>query len=135
MPVLQGRGSRLILQMRHEHFGRRFVAEAFLRQIVEVAGKVNEVSLGDGCKIRIAWHEAANALVGILNSPFLPGALGSQHQLRAPIPSSKALNPANSVPRSKVKLWRAKAGSGENVLMILSMIGRVCRLWFLIITV
>ncbi len=35
----------------------------------------------------------------------------------------------------EVKLWRAKDGKGENVAMILSMIGRECRLWFLIITV
>lgn len=53
-----------------------------------------------------------------------------QNQLRAPIPSSKALNPANSVPRSKVKLWRATDGKGEKAAMILSMIGRECRLWF-----
>ncbi len=67
-------------------------------------------------------------LLTFSTAPFCQGALGSQNQLRAPIPSSKALNPANSVPRSKVKLWRAKAGKGENVSMILSMIGRECRL-------
>lgn len=121
--------------MRHEHLDWCFGAEAFSRQIVEVAGKVSEVLLGDGCKIRIAWHESANALVCILNSTFLPGCTGIAEPTAYTVPSSKTLNPANSVPRSKVKLWRAKACSGENSLMILSMIGRVCRLWFLIITV
>src|SRR5262245_65256864 len=62
--------------MRHEHFGWCFVAEAFSRQIVEVAGKVNEVSLRDGCKIGITWHEAANALVGIFDGSLLPGRAG-----------------------------------------------------------
>ena len=47
-------------------------------------------------------------------APFCQGELGSQNQLRAPMPSSKALKPANSVPRSKVKLWRAKDGKDEN---------------------
>src|SRR3954462_6317550 len=76
MPVLKGRGSRLILQMRHEHFGWRFVAEAFSRLVVEVACEVNEVSLRDGCKIRIAWHEAANALVGVFHGSLLPRCTG-----------------------------------------------------------
>jgi hypothetical protein len=38
--------------------------------------------------------------------------------------SSKALKPRNSVPRSKVMLCRAKAGSGEKASTILSMSGR-----------
>ncbi len=103
--------------------------------IVEVAGKVGQVTPRDVCKIGITWHEAANALVGILDRTFLPGSAGTAEPARAPMQSSKALTPANSVPRSKVKLWRSKAGKGENVPMILSMIGRECQLWFLIITV
>jgi hypothetical protein len=121
--------------MCREHFCRGFASEALSRLIVEMAGKVGQVALRDGCKIGITWHEAANALVGIFHGTFLPGRAGIAEQLPAPMPSSKALKPANSVPRSKVKLWRAKAGKGENVPMILSMIGRECRLWFLIITV
>lgn len=74
-------------------------------------------------------------LLAFSTAPFCQGEFGSQNQLLAPIPSSKARKPANSVPRSKVKLRRAKDGSGENALMILSMIGREWRLRFLIITV
>lgn len=122
------------LQMCHEHFGRCPVIEALSWLVVEMASKLDEVALRDGRQVRLAWHKVANALVGVFHCAFL-GALGSQNQLRAPIPSSKALNPANSVPRSKVKLWRANAGREENTSMILSMIGRECRLWFLIITV
>jgi hypothetical protein len=61
-------------------------------------GKACQVTLRDGCKIRIAWHEAANAFVGVFHCPFCHGTVGSQNQSRAPMPSSKALNPANSVP-------------------------------------
>lgn len=62
--------------MRHEHLGRCLVAEAFSRLIVEMAGKVGQVALGDGGKIGIAWHEAANALVDIFHRTFLPGRTG-----------------------------------------------------------
>lgn len=74
-------------------------------------------------------------LLAFSTAPFCHGALGSQNQLRAPMTSSKARKPANSVPRSKVKLWRAEDGKGAKALMILTMIGRECRLGFLIITV
>jgi hypothetical protein len=54
-------------------------------------------------------------LLAFSTAPFCHGVLGSQNQLRAPTPSSKARKPANSVPRSKVKLWRAEDGKGEKV--------------------
>lgn len=45
MPVLQGRGSRLILQMRHEHLGWRLVAEALAGLVVEMACELGQVVL------------------------------------------------------------------------------------------
>ncbi|GAA3105221.1 hypothetical protein GCM10010520_57610 [Rhizobium viscosum] len=42
------------MQMRQEHFRWRFVAEAFPRLVVEMAGKVDQVALRDGCEISIA---------------------------------------------------------------------------------
>lgn len=89
--------------MRHEDLGRCFVAQALSWLRIQVMGEVDKLLLSD---------------VGQIISP------GSQNQLLAPIPSSKALKAENSVPRSKVKLRRAKDGNGEKAWMILSMIGR-----------
>ena len=62
--------------MRHKDFCRGLASEAFSRLIVEMAGKVGQVALRDGCKIGITWHETANALVGIFHRTFLPGRAG-----------------------------------------------------------
>lgn len=45
MPILQGRGSIAVLQMREEHFGRRLLAEAPSRLVIQVAGELGEVTL------------------------------------------------------------------------------------------
>lgn len=49
-----------------------FVSEAFSRLIVEMAGKVGQVALRDGCQICLAWHEAANAFVSVFYGSLLP---------------------------------------------------------------
>ena len=38
--------------------------------------EVDELLLSDVGQIGIAWHEASNALVGVLDSAFLPGRIG-----------------------------------------------------------
>lgn len=87
---------------------------------------MDQVALRDGCEIGIAWDEAMNTLVGVLDGSLLPGSTGIAE------PASCA-NPIFQSPESgklggaKVKLWRAKAGRAENVAMILSMIGPECR--------
>ncbi|MBB4569561.1 hypothetical protein GGE67_000073 [Rhizobium leucaenae] len=79
-----GQGITLFMQMRREHFGWRFVAEAFSRLIVEMAGKLyHQVALRDGCKNGMASHEATNAPVGVFDGSFLSGSLRSQNELRA----------------------------------------------------
>ena len=72
--------------------------------------------------------------VGIFHRTVLPGRTGIAEVARTDAvfqsPEAGELRAT-----SKVKLWGAKAGKGENVPMILSMMGRECRLWSLIITV
>src|ERR1700712_2668388 len=58
--------------MRHKHLGRRSVSEAFAWLIVDIANKVEKVALRHTCQICGAWQEASNALVGVLDCPFLP---------------------------------------------------------------
>jgi len=70
-------------------------------------------------------------LLAFSTEPLCHRALGSQNQLFAPMLSSKALNPLNSIPRSKVKLRCTSAGNGRNARTILSMIDRKWRLLFL----
>jgi hypothetical protein len=76
MPDAQGRGSPLFVQMSHEHFGRRPVTEAPSRLVVKIASKLCEIALRYSRQVGIAGHEAANALVGILHSTFLPRCAG-----------------------------------------------------------
>lgn len=72
MPVLQDRGSPVFVQMRHKHLGRCPVSEALARLIVDMAREVEKVALRHNCQICGAWQEASNALVGVLDGPFLP---------------------------------------------------------------
>lgn len=59
--------------MRDEHFSRRFVAEALLWLIIQVAGELDEVALWtQRYQVHITRHDAANALVGVFNSALLP---------------------------------------------------------------
>lgn len=62
--------------MCHEHFGRCPVIEALSWLVVEMASKLDEVALRDGRQVRLAWHKAANALVGVFHCAFLPRCAG-----------------------------------------------------------
>ena len=64
------------MQMRHEYLGRRLVAEAFSWLIVEMASQIGQVLLRDRRQVRIAWHEATDALVGVFHGAFLPWGAG-----------------------------------------------------------
>jgi hypothetical protein len=132
---VKGRASRAVSQMRYEDLGGCAVTQALAWQRVQMVDERDELLLGDGGEIGIAGREAAAALVGVFHRTFPPRRTG----VAEPAPRADAIfqspKAANSVPRSKVKLCRAKAGKGENVSMILSMIGLERRLGFLIITV
>src|SRR3546814_6407946 len=62
--------------MDHEHFRRRFGADARTWLSVKLMGKACQIWLRDGCKIGIARHEATDALVGVFDRTFLPGGTG-----------------------------------------------------------
>ena len=72
MPVFQGRGSPSVLQLGHERLCRCPVAEALARLVVQVSCEVNEISLRNSSKVRVSWHETANALVGVFYASLLP---------------------------------------------------------------
>ncbi|OMQ39842.1 hypothetical protein BKP54_30490 [Ensifer sp. 1H6] len=118
-----------------EHFGRRPVVEALSRLVVEIASKLDELALRHGCKIGIAWHEPSDALVGVFHGTLLPRRTG----VTKPTARADAIfqSPESGKLRAAIKgeALPGKGWQGENVSMILSMIGRECRLWFLIMTV
>jgi len=58
--------------MSHEHLGWCFVAQAFAGLVVQMTCELDQVALRDNCQICIAWHEAANAFVGVFHGPLLP---------------------------------------------------------------
>lgn len=118
-----------------EDLGRRSVSEAFSRLFVEVTRHRVEQALWHDREIGVAGQEAADAPVGVLDGTFLPGCAWIAEPASGTDPDFQSSEAGNSVPRSKVKLCRAKDGNGEKVAMIRSMIGRECRLWFLSMTV
>lgn len=68
------------------------IAKAFYRCTVELGCDLVEGLLGEGSLIRIAWHEAAQQPVGVLDSAFLvrccgitEEAIGAQLVLQHPV--------------------------------------------------
>ena len=103
-----------------------------LRGVVQMASELNQPRLRHFGQICVAWHEAANALVAVFDRTFLPR--------RAGIAETTACADAIFQSPEAGKLGAAVKGEalackGEKASMILSMIGRECRLGFLIVTV
>ncbi len=121
--------------MRHEDLGRCFVAQALSWQRIQVMGEVDKVLLGDVGQIRIARHEASNTLVGVLDRTFLPRRIGIAEPASGTDPIFQSPESGELCAAIKGEASACKDGSGEKASMILSMIGRECRLRFLIITV
>jgi hypothetical protein len=90
--------------MNDEDLGWRFVAQAFACLVIEVAAEIDQNTLRNAGKIGIAWHEAANALVGVFHRAFLLRRTGIAELAARADAIFQSPDPANSVPRSKVKL-------------------------------
>lgn len=69
----QGRGSGLLLQMRHECFGWRPVSKALSGLVVEDASDLVQGCLRHLAEVGVRRQKAADALVGIFDGAFLPG--------------------------------------------------------------